>query len=78
MIQSNNWKDPYTVSSGLNLTIKKGELIAVVGPVACGKTTLLMSMLRELEHEGNFDVNGRVGFSSQVPWIFNGTNITHH
>jgi GTPase SAR1 family protein len=43
-----------------------------VGPVACGKTSLLMSILQELEHEGILDVNGRVGFSSQVPWIFNG------
>ena len=32
--------------SGLNLTVKKGELIAVVGPVACGKTTLLMSLIQ--------------------------------
>ena len=32
--------------SGLNLSVKKGELIAVVGPVACGKTTLLMSLIQ--------------------------------
>ena len=31
---------------GLNLSIRKGELIAVVGPVACGKTTLLMSLIK--------------------------------
>ena len=55
--------------------MKKGELIAVVGPVACGKTTLLMSILRELEHAGNLHVNERVAFSSQVPWIFNGEVI---
>ena len=61
---------------GLNLSVKKGELIAVVGPVACGKTTLLMSILRELEHEGNLLVNGKLAFSSQVPWIFNGKVIS--
>ena len=33
----------------IKLSIKRGELIAVVGPVACGKTTLLMSLIRELE-----------------------------
>ena len=55
--------------------MKKGELIAVVGPVACGKTTLLMSILQELEHEGNLTINGGIGFSSQVPWIFNGKSI---
>jgi ABC-type sugar transport system ATPase subunit len=34
------------LSQGLNLSVKKGELIAVVGPVACGKTTLLMSLIQ--------------------------------
>jgi len=29
--------------------VQRGELIAVVGPVACGKTTLLMGLIQELE-----------------------------
>ena len=62
----------FKIPLGVNLNVKKGELIAVVGPVACGKTTLLMTILRELEHRGTLNINGKVGFSSQVPWIFNG------
>ncbi|XP_063685261.1 ATP-binding cassette sub-family C member 4-like [Bolinopsis microptera] len=69
---SSKWGPDVFSLNGLNLTVKKGELIAVVGPVACGKTTLLMSILQELEHEGILNIDGSVGFSSQVPWIFNG------
>ena len=59
----------------INLKVKKGKLIAVVGPVACGKTTLLMSLLKELDYSGQIFIDGKVGFSSQVPWIFNGSII---
>ncbi|XP_063690754.1 ATP-binding cassette sub-family C member 4-like [Bolinopsis microptera] len=69
---SSKWGPNVFSLKGLNLTVKKGELIAVVGPVACGKTTLLMSLLQELEHEGILNIDRSVGFSSQVPWIFNG------
>ena len=65
----------FRIPLGVNLNVKKGELIAVVGPVACGKTTLLMTILRELEHSGTLNINGKVGFSSQVPWIFNGETL---
>ena len=30
-----------TVLNGINFTIKKGELLAIVGPTGCGKTTFL-------------------------------------
>ena len=30
-----------TVLDGINFTIKKGELLAIVGPTGCGKTTFL-------------------------------------
>ena len=35
-----------------------------------------MSILQELEHEGSCSIHGSVGFSSQVPWIFNGKITT--
>ena len=57
----------------INLKVNTGELIAVVGPVACGKTTLLMSILRELDYFGQISISERIGFSSQVPWIYNGS-----
>ena len=33
------------VHDGLNLTINRGEIVAIIGPSGCGKTTLLRSIL---------------------------------
>src|SRR3990167_1265419 len=33
------------VHDGLNLTVKKGEIVAIIGPSGCGKTTLIRSLL---------------------------------
>lgn len=33
------------VHDGLNFTVNKGEIIAIIGPSGCGKTTLLRSIL---------------------------------
>ncbi|CAH3112435.1 unnamed protein product [Porites lobata] len=53
---------------------KSGELHIVVGPVGAGKTSLLMTMLGELAiSDGQRQVRGKVGYSSQQPWIFSGT-----
>ena len=45
---------------GVNLTVKKGEMIAVMGPSGCGKTTLLncMSGLDDLS-SGEVIINGK-------------------
>jgi ABC-type multidrug transport system fused ATPase/permease subunit len=58
----------------LNVKIKRGQLIAVVGPVGCGKTTFLNAILGEVKREsGDISVNGSIGYSLQNPWIQNGT-----
>ena len=33
------------VHDGLNLTVNRGEIVAIIGPSGCGKTTLLRSIL---------------------------------
>lgn len=48
IIEINNLKNQFgdqVVHDGLNLTIKKGEIIAIIGPSGCGKTTLLRTIL---------------------------------
>lgn len=45
---------------GINLTIKKGEFIAIMGPSGCGKTTLLNILgLLDTDIEGEYELDGR-------------------
>ena len=45
---------------GIDLTIKKGEFIAIMGPSGCGKTTLLTVLgLLDRDTEGTYELNGR-------------------
>uniref|UniRef100_A0A8W8LH46 Multidrug resistance-associated protein 4 n=1 Tax=Magallana gigas TaxID=29159 RepID=A0A8W8LH46_MAGGI len=58
----------------IDLEVKKGELLAVVGPVGSGKTSLLLSFLKELPSEtGQVCVQGTVGYMAQTPWVMSGT-----
>jgi ATP-binding cassette subfamily C (CFTR/MRP) protein 4 len=51
------------------------ELVGVVGPVGCGKSSLLMALLGEMPNleSGSFEVNGTVFYVSQEPWIISAT-----
>ena len=62
----------------INLEIKPGELVAIVGEVGCGKSSLLQAMINSLillnpkECDG-IHINGKVGYAAQIPWIQNDT-----
>ncbi|CAG5017723.1 unnamed protein product [Parnassius apollo] len=58
----------------MSLTIKPGKLIAVIGPVGAGKSSLLHVLLRELPlQSGTVHVGGTVSYASQEPWLFAGS-----
>jgi ATP-binding cassette subfamily C (CFTR/MRP) protein 1 len=58
----------------MSFSIKKGELIAVVGAVGSGKSSLLYALLGELQHQGgSASMRGSVSFCDQKPWIMNDT-----
>ncbi|KAG9350239.1 hypothetical protein JZ751_026593 [Albula glossodonta] len=65
------------VLSSLNLTIRKGSLVAVVGKVGCGKSSLLAAIVGELTRfQGTVYVQGRengFGLAAQEPWIQHAT-----
>uniref|UniRef100_A0A8C3ILT1 Multidrug resistance-associated protein 4 n=1 Tax=Chrysemys picta bellii TaxID=8478 RepID=A0A8C3ILT1_CHRPI len=58
----------------LSFTVRPGELLAVIGPVGAGKSSLLSAVLGELpKDKGLMDVRGRIAYVSQQPWVFPGT-----
>ena len=67
--------------SDLDLEIKKGELVAVLGETGSGKTCLTNAILNYLDFipksknkkEVYNVVNGSISYASQNPWILNGT-----
>ena len=69
-----------TLLKGINLRIKKGEHIGIIGEVGSGKTCLLNSIINNLavlnkknDEGGNIQLSGKVSFVSQNSWILNDT-----
>ncbi|KAJ3584634.1 hypothetical protein NHX12_015129, partial [Muraenolepis orangiensis] len=58
----------------ISLTVKAQQLLAVIGPVGAGKSSLLSAILGELPHDkGVLKVKGQLTYASQQPWVFPGT-----
>jgi len=52
-------RGPRVIFEGMNLTIKRGEITALMGPSGTGKTTLLRLITRQLiPQQGTIHVNG--------------------
>ncbi|PPQ68225.1 hypothetical protein CVT26_005758 [Gymnopilus dilepis] len=58
----------------VSLTIPRGQLVAIVGPVGSGKTSLLQGLIGEMRKtSGSIVFGGSVGYCSQSAWIQNAT-----
>ena len=70
----------YDTVSDINLEFEKGKLYTIIGPVGCGKSSLLLSILGELNiNSGEVRLNGSTAYCAQDPWILSATikeNIT--
>ncbi|CAN8014134.1 unnamed protein product [Ixodes persulcatus] len=67
-------KDGIPALKNINLTVKAGKLIAIVGPVASGKSSLLSALLGNLRVRSGFvDCIKSVAYAPQCPWIQNKT-----
>ncbi|XP_029302444.1 multidrug resistance-associated protein 4-like isoform X2 [Cottoperca gobio] len=58
----------------LSFTLNSNQLLAVIGPVGAGKSSLLSTILGELPYEkGVLKVKGQLTYAAQQPWVFPGT-----
>ncbi|KAG0083144.1 hypothetical protein BGZ92_011054 [Podila epicladia] len=63
-----------TFLRNINLDIPRGALVAVVGPVGSGKSSLLQGMVGNMMMSRGTVVRGaNIGYASQTPWIQNAT-----
>lgn len=60
----------------ISLEVPRGQLVAIVGPVGCGKTSLLQGLIGEMRQlvkqdgsKGVIAFGGNVGYCSQSAWI---------
>ncbi|KAK2866207.1 hypothetical protein Q7C36_002263 [Tachysurus vachellii] len=66
-------KDPAALQN-INVLVPQGSLLAVVGNVGCGKTSLVSALLGEMEKlEGHVSIRGSVAYVPQQAWIQNAT-----
>ncbi|NWW21215.1 MRP3 protein, partial [Falcunculus frontatus] len=58
----------------INMLVPSGSLVAIVGHVGCGKSSLVSALLGEMEKlEGEVAVKGSVAYVPQQAWIQNAT-----
>eukprot|EP00076_Gallus_gallus_P042034 XP_025007572.1 canalicular multispecific organic anion transporter 1 isoform X2 [Gallus gallus] len=66
--------DGNAVIRDVTLDIKPGSLVAVVGAVGSGKSSLISAMLGEMENiKGHINIQGSLAYVPQQAWIQNAT-----
>ncbi|KAK7079415.1 Canalicular multispecific organic anion transporter 1, partial [Halocaridina rubra] len=67
-------EDGKPILKGINIAFNEGSLVAVVGSVGTGKSSLCSAILGEMEKQsGRVNVKGHVAYVSQQAWIQNAT-----
>uniref|UniRef100_T1JBH2 Uncharacterized protein n=1 Tax=Strigamia maritima TaxID=126957 RepID=T1JBH2_STRMM len=62
------------ILNNVSMQVRKGSLVAVVGPVGAGKSSLLAALLGEMEKsEGHVNTTGSIAYVAQQAWIQNTT-----
>ncbi|TPX74314.1 hypothetical protein CcCBS67573_g04418 [Chytriomyces confervae] len=68
--------DVKLILKNITLQVSEGKMLAVVGPVGAGKSSLLNAILREMHCiSGKMFTrpNLRIAYAAQMPWILSGT-----
>lgn len=62
---------PESTLDQVNIRVQPGTLVAVIGPVGSGKSSLIQAILKELPLiSGSIQVHGKISYASQEPWLF--------
>ncbi|RZC33096.1 multidrug resistance-associated protein [Asbolus verrucosus] len=60
--------------SDINFEAKPNEIVAIIGPIGSGKSSLLQLCLSEIPLvKGSVIIGGRISYANQEPWLFAGT-----
>uniref|UniRef100_A0A8C3FPF9 ATP binding cassette subfamily C member 9 n=1 Tax=Chrysemys picta bellii TaxID=8478 RepID=A0A8C3FPF9_CHRPI len=73
-----SWGSGLATLSNINIRIPTGQMTMIVGQVGCGKSSLLLAILGEMQTlEGKVLWNNRnrysVAYAAQKPWLLNAT-----
>ncbi|XP_072760188.1 multidrug resistance-associated protein 1 isoform X7 [Anoplolepis gracilipes] len=62
------------ILQNINFHVEQGQLVAIVGTVGSGKSSLISALLGEMEKlNGKVNTKGSIAYVSQQPWIQNAT-----
>ncbi|CAG9861544.1 unnamed protein product [Phyllotreta striolata] len=70
---SAKWQDDMLEDtlSDITINISSNELLAIIGPVGSGKSSIINLLLKELPvKSGKMETTGRISYASQEPWLF--------
>ncbi|XP_055548416.1 multidrug resistance-associated protein 1-like [Wyeomyia smithii] len=69
-----SWGDEAPTLKSINLSLKKGQLSAIVGSVGTGKSSIISALLGEMEKiSGSVNTDGSIAYVPQQAWIQNAT-----
>ncbi|XP_053672165.1 multidrug resistance-associated protein 1 [Anopheles nili] len=69
-----SWGGEETTLKNINIRVEKNQIVAVVGTVGSGKSSLLSAFLGEMDKiSGRVNTLGRIAYVSQQAWIQNAT-----
>ncbi len=64
-------KDIPIILRDFNLQVKKGEMIAIIGPVGYGKSTIIKSIMGITYNQGEVYKNGKIAYIPQDSFLMN-------
>ncbi|KAH9852113.1 metal resistance protein YCF1 [Lenzites betulinus] len=69
-----NRDSPSPSLEDINVTVRKGELVGILGRVGAGKTSLLSAIIGEmLRTDGEVKIVGSISYAPQNPWVMSAT-----